>query len=149
MKIECRNRAYAAVVVVLGLFAVGSSQAKVLSQWVELGPDGASSVRAIADDACPSVLFDGAGTPMAVRSAPDQKIENVKPAVFPVWGCEVAVPPGAIAAVVDGKPLPLARPNPQRILIFGDTGCRLAPGNPLHGRFRKSPRWRRPRVPIS
>jgi predicted phosphodiesterase len=127
MKIECRNRLYAAAAVaVLGVLAIGSTQARVLSQWVELGPDGASSVRAIADDACPSVLFDGAPTPMAVRSEPDRTFENVKPAVFPVWGCEVAVPPGAIAAVVDGKPLPLARPNPQRILIFGDTGCRLA-----------------------
>jgi phosphodiesterase/alkaline phosphatase D-like protein len=29
--------------------------------------------------------------------------------------------------MLDGKPLPLARPNPQRILIFGDTGCRLVP----------------------
>ena len=48
----------------------------MLSQWVELGPDGASSVRVIADDACPSVLFDGTATPMAVRSAPDQKIEK-------------------------------------------------------------------------
>jgi hypothetical protein len=28
-------------------------------------------------------------------------------------------------AVLDGKPLPLARPNPQRIPIFGDTGCRI------------------------
>jgi hypothetical protein len=131
MKIECRNRLYAAAAVaVLGLLAIGSTQARVLSQWVELGPDGSSSVRAIADDACPSVLFDGAPTPMAVRSEPDRMFENVKPAAFPVWGCEVAVPPGAIAAVVDGKPLPLARPNPQRILIFGDTGCRLAPGNP-------------------
>ena len=109
---------------------MGSVQARVLSQWVELGPDGTSNVRAITDDACPSVLFDGAPTPMAVRSAPDQKIENVKPAAFPVWGCVVAVPAGAVAAVLSGKPLPLARPNPQRILIFGDTGCRLAPGNP-------------------
>ncbi len=58
-------------------------------------------------------------------SEPDQTFDNVKPAVFAVRGCEVAVPPGAVAAVLDGKPLPLARPNPQRILMFGDTGCRL------------------------
>src|SRR5258706_5165594 len=47
MKIECRNRVFAAVaVVVLGLLAIGSAQARVLSQWVELGPEGTSSVRA-------------------------------------------------------------------------------------------------------
>jgi hypothetical protein len=65
-----------------------------------------------------------------VRSAPGQSLAGVKPAQFPVRGCELAVPPGAIAAVLDGKPLPLPRPNPQRIVIFGDTGCRLKTGDP-------------------
>ena len=130
MKIECRSRLVAVLAVaVLAPFAIGGAQARVLSQWVELGPDGSSSVRAIADDACPSVLFDGAPTPMAIRSEPDRKFDNVKDAVFTVRGCEVAVPPGAGAGVLDGKPLPLARPNPQRILMFGDTGCRLETGN--------------------
>ena len=35
------------------------------------------------------------------------------------------MPPGAVAATLDGRVLPLVRPNPQRILVFGDTGCRL------------------------
>ena len=107
----------------------GAADAKVLSQWVEVGPDGTSSVRAITDEACPSVVFDGTSMPMAVRSEPDQKFDNVKPAEFKVRGCEIAVPPGTIAGVLDGKTLPLVRPNPQRILMFGDTGCRLAAGN--------------------
>jgi hypothetical protein len=127
MNIECCRRL--AAVAVLGMLVSGAAQAKVLSQWVELGPDGSSSVRAIVDDACPSVRFDGLAAPMAVRSEPDRKFDNVKPAVFTVRGCEVAVPPGAVAAVLDGKALPLARPNPQRILMFGDTGCRLETGN--------------------
>jgi hypothetical protein len=100
-------------------------QARVFAQWVELGPDGASSVRAIIDDACPQVIFDGIPTLMSVRAEPGQSIENVKPAAFPVRSCEVAVPQGAVAATLDGRVLPLARPNPQRILVFGDTGCRL------------------------
>jgi Calcineurin-like phosphoesterase len=100
-------------------------QARVFAQWVELGADGASSVRAITDDACPQVIFDGIPTSMAVRAEPGQSIENVKPAAFPVRSCEVAVPQGAVAATLDGRVLPLARPNPQRILVFGDTGCRL------------------------
>lgn len=105
------------------------SDANVLSQWVQLGPDGSSSVRAIADDACPSVSFDGVAVPMAERSAPGQSFGGVKPAQFPVHGCEVAVPAGAVAALLDGKPLPLPRPNPQRIVVFGDTGCRLLNGD--------------------
>jgi hypothetical protein len=102
-----------------------AAQARIFAQWVELGPDGASSVRAITDDLCPRVMFDGIPAAMTVRAEPGQKIDNVKPAAFPVRSCEVTVPPGAVAATLDGRVLPLARPNPQRILIFGDTGCRL------------------------
>src|SRR5260370_38521228 len=102
-----------------------AAQARVFAQWVELGPDGASSVRAITDDACPQVIFDGIPTSMIVRADPGQKIENVKPAAFPVRSCEVAVPQAAVAATLDGRVLPLARPNPPRILVFGDTGCPL------------------------
>jgi predicted phosphodiesterase len=128
--IEHCNRISGVLAVALSaLVATGSAQAKVLSQWVELGPDGTSSVRAITDGACPVVVFDGTPAQMAVRSEPDQKLDNVKPATFAVRGCEVAVPPGAVAGVLDGKALPLPRPNPQRILMFGDTGCRLETGN--------------------
>ena len=102
-----------------------TAAAKILSQWVQLGADGSSSVRAITDQACPSVVFDGVAVAMNVRSEPAQKLAGVQPAQFPVRACEVAVPPGAVAAVLDGKPLPLARPNPQRIVIFGDSGCRV------------------------
>lgn len=105
------------------------AQAKILAQWVELGPDGGSSVRAITDDACPAVIFDGTAVAMRVRSAPGQNFGGVKPAQFPVRGCEVAVPSAAVTATLDGKPLPLARPDPRRIVVFGDTGCRLSTGD--------------------
>jgi hypothetical protein len=116
----------------LGVALQQPAAAKILAQWVQLGPDGTASVRAIADDeSCPSVVFDGTEVAMAVRSHPAQKLAGVKPAWFPVLSCEVEVPGGAIAAVLDGKPLPLPRPNPQRILIFGDSGCRLKIGDPV------------------
>jgi hypothetical protein len=111
------------------LAALPQAHAKILAQWVQLGPDGTSSVRAITEDACPAVTFDGTAAPMNVRSEPGQSFGNVGPAQFPVRGCEVTVPPGTIAAILDGKPLPLPRPNPQRIVMFGDTGCRLKTGD--------------------
>src|SRR5258707_7353248 len=122
VRISLAMAANFAVAVLLWLPA---AQARVLAQWVQLGPDGASSVRAITDDACPQVIFDGIPTLMTVRAEPGHSIENVKPAAFPVRSCEVAVPQGAVAATLDGRVVPLARPNPQRILVFGDTGCRL------------------------
>jgi hypothetical protein len=114
----------------LASFAPRPAEAKILAQWVQLGADGAASVRAIADEPCPSVTFDGTAVPMTVRSEPTQKIGGVKPAQFAVRGCEVAIPAGAVTALLDGKPLPLPRPNPQRIVMFGDTGCRLKTGDP-------------------
>jgi Calcineurin-like phosphoesterase len=113
-----------------GAAALQRAQAKILAQWVQLGADGGSSVRAITDDACPSVTFDGTAVPMGVRSEPGQMFDGVKAAQFPVRGCEVMVPPGSIVATLDGKALPLPRGNPQRIVIFGDTGCRLKTGDP-------------------
>jgi hypothetical protein len=111
------------------LMTMPQAEAKILAQWVQLGPDGTSSMRAITDEACPSVTIDGAAVPMNLRSEPGQSFGNVKPAQFPVRGCELPVPSGAISAILDGKPLPLPRPNPQRIVVFGDTGCRLKTGD--------------------
>ncbi len=119
-----------AVFAAAALAAAAPAEAKVLAQWVQLGPDGNSSARAITDDdACPAVTFDGVAVPMNVRSDPAQKFDNVKPAQFPVRGCEVAVPAGSVTAMLDGKALPLPRANPQRIVMFGDTGCRLKTGD--------------------
>ncbi len=125
----CRVLA-AMAAVSISLAASQPASAKILSQWVQLGPDGTSSVRAITEDACPSVMFDGHSVPMSVRAEPARTFGNVKPAQFPVRACEVGVPPDAVAAVLNGKALPLPRATPQRILVFGDTGCRLKNGDP-------------------
>src|ERR1700751_1561069 len=124
------HRALAVIVAVMTLVLSPTAQAKILSQWVQLGPDGTASVRAITEDACPSVIFDGQPVAMGVRAEPTRSFGNVAPAQFPVRSCEATVPPDAVAAVLDGKPLPLPRGNPQRILVFGDTGCRLKTGDP-------------------
>jgi hypothetical protein len=116
----------AAVVAILAVNSPPVAQARPFAQWVQLGPDGASSVRAITDDVCPQVIVDGVPLPMNVRADPGSRIENVGPAAFSVRSCELPVPPGAVAATLHGRTLPLPRPNPQRILIFGDTGCRIS-----------------------
>jgi predicted phosphodiesterase len=105
---------------------LADAHAKTFAQWVQLGPDGTSSVRAVTDEACPSVMFDGTAVPMKVRSEPNQAFGNVTPAQFPVRGCEVVVPAGTRIATLDGKPLPVPVNEPRRIVIFGDTGCTLA-----------------------
>ncbi len=93
----------------LGLAPLQNAEARILAQWVELGPDGGSSVRAVVDDVCPAVVFDGVAAPMSVRAAPGGQVGNVKPAQFPVRSCEAMVPAGAVAAVLDGKAAAAAR----------------------------------------
>jgi hypothetical protein len=123
MRLQC---AFAVVIVaLLGTGPRAQTQAKIRAQWVQIGPDGTASARAITDDACPSIIFDGVPVPMRVRSDPGQPFANVKPAEFPVRGCEATVPPGTQVAMLDGRPIPVPKANPRRILVFGDTGCRL------------------------
>ena len=55
---------------------------------------------------------------MYVRAQPDS-------ARFPVRVCETILAPGTTSAAVEGHALPMPRHNPRRIVVIGDTGCRL------------------------
>ena len=85
-------------------------------RWVQLGRRGAE-FRALVD-ATPARAWTS--TALSSRCghgrAPTPPFRSV---------CRLAVPPGASHARLDGRALPLPRAAPQRILIFGDTGCRV------------------------
>ncbi|WP_448956097.1 metallophosphoesterase family protein [Labrys neptuniae] len=86
-------------------------------QWVQYGPEGLEA-RAITEKAaCPGGLIDGHQTEMAVRSTPGQD--------YPILVCSMPIPAGAKDVRVDGVPVPLPKAQPNRILVIGDTGCRL------------------------
>jgi hypothetical protein len=86
--------------------------------WVELGPDGASIARLITPEAvCPSITFPTGSFPMQSRGQPAQD--------YPLLVCEAGIPAGVTSASIDGLPLPVPSPNPRRIVVLGDTGCRL------------------------
>ena len=88
-------------------------------QWVQYVPGGVEA-RAIMEgaQACPAIRIDGLTTPMRVRAAPGEG--------YPITVCAAALPAGAAAADIEGKALPLPRPNPARVLLVGDTGCRVS-----------------------
>jgi len=88
--------------------------------WVEYAQSGPEIRVATSAPACPTPVIDGRASPMQTRS-------TATPA-FPLTVCRLAVPRGAKRASIDGAPLPLPRPSPRRILIFGDTGCRVQDG---------------------
>ncbi len=101
--------------------------------YVVMG-DGGPVARVItAATACPMLRVDSHDRAMAVRFAPAAVAqratastpENSKPSIFPLAVCEAPLPPGARRASVNGTPLPLPRRTVRRIVVIGDTGCRI------------------------
>lgn len=83
---------------------------------------------------CPEIRLDGAAPqPMSERAGPATLPARMggteasdRPAVFRLRSCETVLPPDTQALAVDGLTLPLPRREIRRVLIVGDTGCRLS-----------------------
>jgi hypothetical protein len=114
--------------------------------WVEIGANNQAIARLLTPyTVCPSITVDGVTSAMTVRALPaalparptstDTTLAaamtsgNSKPAVFTTTTCEFMVPAGASAATVAGLKLPLPKPVVNRVVIVGDTGCRISIGN--------------------
>jgi len=100
--------------------------------YVVVGPDGQGVARAIVSAAtCPGIDIDGATLPMIVRAPAQrlaQRMGQAKASDFPVTVCERALPASAQRVVLAGRALPLPKATPSRIVVLGDTGCRLYSG---------------------
>ena len=136
-------------VLVLGLASACSNMAQppqvsrdgsadpLQAAWVVIGAQGEATARAITLAAsCPVLMQDGVPGDMHVRALsgtePQRRISRSssamssdKPADFPVLTCEAVLKPGIVAASIAGKKLPVPSAAPLRILVLGDTGCRL------------------------
>jgi hypothetical protein len=86
------------------------------SVWVQAVANGFEARLVTTAAACPALHTDKGDTAMAVRAAANDK--------FPLV-CAAPVPAGATSASIAGTALPLPVMNPQRILVVGDTGCRI------------------------
>ena len=119
-----RIRSFQAVtsIVAAGIAAVlaGPATAETLHPWVVLGPSGASVRTATTDPACPRIRYDDFDRPMQVRVGPWE--------AYPHTVCEAPLPAIVKAASFAGRPVPLPKADPQRIVILGDTGCRIRGG---------------------
>jgi hypothetical protein len=107
------------------------------SAFVIVGPDGAASARAVTTaPSCPPIEIDGVRSRMAVRApygaiplrAGDDGKARPGPASSAVLSCETPLPAGAARVTVAGQTLPLPKAAPRRIVVIGDTGCRLKNG---------------------
>lgn len=101
--------------------------------WVQAVAGPAWAVRALTAEAtCPTLHWAGGGSPMLERSAPgdeppppgNKQPEN-KPTSFTLRACEAAWPAGASSVQVDAVTLRAPAAEARRIVVIGDTGCRL------------------------
>jgi hypothetical protein len=108
-----------------------------LAAWVELGANGQSIARVITSARfCPFIQLDDSSQEMWLRAGPETaplrptNSPPSKPSAFPVRTCEYFIPERTRFARVMDTVLPLPKRHPRRIVILGDTGCRLLIGDP-------------------
>ena len=116
------------------------------SAWVEIGPNNQAIARLLTPYlVCPSITVNGTTSPMTVRALPAtvpvrptstdptlsgaQMSMNSKASVFTTTTCEFLLPSNATSASVAGIKLPLPKATVNRVVVIGDSGCRVSIGN--------------------
>jgi hypothetical protein len=95
--------------------------------WVALGPAGTVVVRHLTrEPSCPVLKTDSKEVPLQARIGHQDRPE------FEIRICETVLDRSVQRAEIDGQPLSLPKNAPERIVIIGDTGCRVKTkkGNP-------------------
>jgi predicted phosphodiesterase len=92
--------------------------AAILSAWLQYGADGEPHARAVVTDlACPSLVVDGRAAPMTERAAKSPQFDDVV--------CDAPLSRNAKLIRLGNRELPAPARNPHRIVVLGDTGCRI------------------------
>ncbi|CAM4454080.1 MAG: hypothetical protein LEGION0398_MBIBDBAK_00034 [Legionellaceae bacterium] len=90
--------------------------------WIQLGSEGEISARLITKKtSCPLITLDNKKKPMSLRGYYNHS--------FPVNVCEAIIPKTVKKVTVDNQVLVLPKKNPTRLVIVGDTGCRIKYSN--------------------
>ena len=122
----------------------------VTAAWVELAGDNQAIVRAnTTQNQCPMMLLDGVSHPMQLRvgaaTVPQRPTmsdaSDSKASVFSTTTCEAVLPADVTKVRVGNVNLPVPKPAPQRIVILGDTGCRLKKTDKIYQDCRDEAAW--------
>ncbi|MGA0602012.1 metallophosphoesterase family protein [Caulobacter sp. KR2-114] len=113
-----RRLAGAILSLILGAVAGRAAQAaEAPTVWVEVTGRG-TEVRAVtAEAACPAITVDGHRRRMTERAAPTDAFANRI--------CVAALSRGVRTVRLAGQALPVPKARPRRLVILGDSGCRL------------------------
>lgn len=110
------------------LLHASQADAAIVNQWVQYGANDTALIRAIEDtpsNGCPVASLDGVALPLRQRG-PVTTPGDAPKTYFQVLMCEASVPAlGHTSAIVNGVSLKMPMTNPKRILVIGDTGCRI------------------------
>ncbi len=91
-----------------------------LTRYVTLGAEGKAIARVITREAaCPEISINGTLEKMQPRITSEDKPQ------FEIKVCEFALPKDAKEIKIGDRSLPNVSANPQKIVIIGDTGCRV------------------------
>jgi predicted phosphodiesterase len=96
---------------------LGAPAGAAPTAWVQYNTDGRAEVRLVTDEACPGLKVDGRRLRTRERAGPTEAFANRI--------CSARLPRGARRASLGGEKLPLPRARPDRLVIIGDTGCRV------------------------
>ena len=124
--------------------------AELKARWVVLGENGQAIARAITSAAaCPALVQDGVALPMTVRAAAAteaqrktaSKSEISKPSAFPVLTCEAVIAAGTKQARIGSQVLPLPPAAIEKIVVIGDSGCRLKAADNYYQPCNDGEKW--------
>jgi hypothetical protein len=88
--------------------------------WIQMIQGGAQVRAVIQGLRCPTARIDGVAKPLKLRAVFDAAFPSV---------CQATLPKGARRVELGGLVLSAPVPAPHRIVIFGDSGCRLQGSN--------------------
>ena len=157
---QCGSALLVALTLLAGCATPPDLRQTPLRHWTQLGADGTSNLRAIvaAGDDCPKAIVDGEARPLLLRAgatpahAPARDNAAFDPD-FAVNACELELPRSAQQASIAGEAVALPRNRTRRIVVIGDTGCRIkvpadSPGDPIQD-CSDSTTWPWPKIALA
>lgn len=94
-----------------------TARAEPTVTWVQMVAGHAEARTVVDSIQCPVVIIDGHAVKMTQRAGPTEDFTNRV--------CTVSLPVKARNAAIEGQDLPLPKQEPRRLVILGDSGCRV------------------------
>ena len=118
-------------IILLNISISSAKQSDEVATITSFDRNGLTITRVITHSTtCPSLVVGNQKIAMNARvKAYDGTLAIDKPAVFPELVCELTLPVSTQQAILNNKALPKVVSEPKKIILIGDTGCRMKAPN--------------------